>query len=391
MEVAPLDGSAAQAVTKGPETHFFGYYDKDQWDESDRYLLGLQTDFDDRPPRPEDEARIILIDTHENNRTEVIAATRSWCWQQGCMLQWLPGSSTQIIYNDRIGDRFVGVILDTATRKRRVVPRPVYTVCSDGNQALSLNFSRLAVTRPGYGYVGLIDPYGDDPHPRDDGVYRMDLGTGDNQLVVSIDHLANLDPDESMQGATHWVNHLLFNPSGNRFIFLHRWNSGRSFRTRMYTANADGTSLHRVPIENASHFIWYGDDQIMVWAKTERFGTAYHLCRDMTDEVKAIGPSVLTKDGHCTVSPRGGWVLTDEYPDKYGDRPIILYKFNGELGGAIEGQRIDLGRFKSLPKYKGEIRCDLHPRWNRSGSKICFDSVHEGRRQIYIMDVSGIV
>src|SRR5690606_8038358 len=137
-----------------------------------------------------------------------------------------------------------------------------------------------------------------------------------NQLVVSLDHLANLDPDESMQGATHWVNHLLFNPSGDRLIFLHRWNSGRSLRTRMYTANADGTSLHRVPIENASRFIWYGDDQIMVWAKTERFGTAYHLCHDRTDEVKAIGPSVLTKDGHCTVSPRGGWVLTDEYPDK---------------------------------------------------------------------------
>jgi len=385
-------GIVAEAVTFGPKSYFFGYYDKHQWDITDRYLLGLETNFEDRPPGPGEEARILLIDTHENNKAEAIATTRAWCWQQGCMLQWLPGRADEIIYNDRIGDRFVGVILNIATGKRRLVPRPIYSVSPDGTQALSLNFSRLAVTRPGYGYAGLCDPFADDPHPEEDGVYRMDLRTGDYELLVSLDTLANLDPDPSMEGATHWVNHLLFNPTGERLIFLHRWRNTGPFRTRMYTVGTDGRALHRVPVENASHFIWYSNDRILVWAKTSRFGNAYHVCRDFSDKVEALGLGVLTKDGHITVSPPGGWILTDEYPGASGNRPIILFKpSQAPENGNYGGERIDLGFFPSSSLYKGEIRCDLHPRWNRAGTKICFDSVHEGRRRMYVMDVSSLV
>ena len=35
-------------------------------------------------------------------------------------------------------------------------------------------------------------------------------------------------------------------------------------------------------------------------------------------------------------------------------------------------------------------RCDLHTRWNRHSSKVCFDSTHEGRRAIYQIDVTPI-
>lgn len=30
------------------------------------------------------------------------------------------------------------------------------------------------------------------------------------------------------------------------------------------------------------------------------------------------------------------------------------------------------------------LHCDLHPRWNFDGTKVAFDSIHEGTRQIYI-------
>jgi len=380
----------AHRVTNGPRAHFFGYYDKNQWDPSDRYLVGLETDFEDRQPTANDVARIVRIDTHDTFRLDVVAETRSWCWQQGCMLQWLPGSADEIIYNDRIGDRFVSVVLSTSTGRRRVLPRPVYTVSGDGTQALSLNFARLATTRPGYGYEGLIDQWAADAHPASDGIYRMDLATGDHELIVSIDALARLDADETMVGANHWVNHLLYNPSTRRFIFLHRWSrDGRSFRTRMYTAGTDGSDLHRVPIQDASHFIWFGDEKIIVWARTDRFGNAYHVCRDRTDKVDVLGAGILTKNGHCTVSPDEKWMLTDEYPDGKGDRPLLLYRLSGQ--GPDEERRLELGNFRSLPQYRGEIRCDLHPRWNRAGTAVCFDSVHEGQRQMYVMDVAALV
>ena len=61
------------------------------------------------------------------------------------------------------------------------------------------------------------------------------------------------------------------------------------------------------------------------------------------------------------------------------------------LARAVTHDPIDIGRFYVVPKITGEIRCDLHPRWSRDGRQICFDSVHEGTRQIYVMDVAPIV
>lgn len=38
-------------------------------------------------------------------------------------------------------------------------------------------------------------------------------------------------------------------------------------------------------------------------------------------------------------------------------------------------------------KYDNDTRCDLHPRWNHAGNKICFDSVFEGHRGLYTVSI----
>jgi hypothetical protein len=57
-----------------------------------------------------------------------------------------------------------------------------------------------------------------------------------------------------------------------------------------------------------------------------------------------------------------------------------------------DSARINIGRFDSPGVARGgPMRCDLHPRWNRSGDKVSLDSTHEGgRRQIYVVDVSPV-
>ena len=41
-----------------------------------------------------------------------------------------------------------------------------------------------------------------------------------------------------------------------------------------------------------------------------------------------------------------------------------------------------------MPNVITDVRCDLHPRWNRKGNAITFDSTHEGFRGIYRVELT---
>jgi Tol biopolymer transport system component len=56
-----------------------------------------------------------------------------------------------------------------------------------------------------------------------------------------------------------------------------------------------------------------------------------------------------------------------------------------------DDRRVDIGRFYAPKELDGEIRCDLHPRWTRDGKTVSIDSVHEGSRQVYVLDVTPVV
>jgi len=51
---------------------------------------------------------------------------------------------------------------------------------------------------------------------------------------------------------------------------------------------------------------------------------------------------------------------------------------------------LPLGGFFVPEAYREPYsRCDLHPRWRPDGKMLAFNSVHEGSRQVYVIDVSG--
>jgi hypothetical protein len=291
-----------------------------------------------------------------------------------------------VIHNAREGDRYVSVIRDVASGATRTLPLPVYAVSNDGRSAVTLNFSRVHRTRPGYGYNGVPDRWADDPHPDEDGIYWIDLETGEHRLIVSLAQISAFRTDDSMAYGHHWFNHLQFNTDDSRFLFLHRWQVEDGRRTRMFTANPDGSDICCVSDHDmVSHFDWRDPDHILAWATRRDIGDRYFLFRDRSDEIRVIGEGQLTVDGHCSYGPDRRWILTDTYPDRQTqERTLLLFRPD-------EDRRIDIGRFYSPPDVTGEIRCDLHPRWSRDGTEVCIDSVHEGERQMYVIDVGETV
>jgi hypothetical protein len=393
-----------RAITRAPKFHWFGYYDKLQFsawgrltaDPTCRYALGMEVDFEHRSPTPDDVISIGMVDLQNDDRWIKLGESSAWCWQQGCMLQWRPGSNSEIIWNDRqsLGllpedNRFVCHILDVHSRKKRTLPHPFYTISPDGRTAVVPDFRRIQDMRPGYGYAGLPDPYSDDPAPKDSGIFHLDLDTGSQKLIISIADVAKIpNPNADLTGAKHYFNHLLFNPDGSRFIFLHRWRiKGKGgFGTRMLTAKPDGSDIRIVDdYGQTSHFIWRDTRHILAWAWHPSHGNAFYLYEDGTRKVEVVGKGIMTQNGHCSYLPGNKWILNDTYPDKERKQHVYLYNVQTR-------KKFPLGAFYLPPQYKGEWRCDTHPRFSPDGRSVIIDSPHEGNgRQMYLIDMSSII
>lgn len=382
-----------RVITQGPRHHWFAYYDKWQFDPSDRYVLSNEVPFEHRSPTGNDVIKVGYVDLGDGDKWVEIGDSRAWGWQQGCMLQWVPNTESTVIWNDREGDQFVSRMLDVKTGEGKTIPHPIYALSPDGKSAITTDFRRLNDVRPGYGYAGLPDPNAKKLRPENSGVWRVDLESGEAELIVTMAEVAAIgEQTPDVAEGKHWFNHLLFNTDGTRFIFLHRWkpDQGRASRwkTRMFTANADGSDLYVLDSSGlTSHFVWRDPHHVCAWSGVEE-PAGFYLFKDQTREVTPVGRGVMTRDGHNTYLPIGDgneWILCDNYPD--GDRMQTVYLYH-----VPTGERTDLGRFHSPPEYTGEWRCDTHPRSSRSGKLVCIDSPSgKAGRQLHLLDISGIV
>jgi hypothetical protein len=278
----------------------------------------------------------------------------------------------------------------------RTLPGPIYCLSPDGRTAVAPDFRRLNDCRPGYGYAGLPDLNRDAPAPQGAGVWRLDLARGRQELLFSFADAAKLPftgrPQLAFTStAKHWFNHLLFNTDGTRFFFLHRWrNSGpptSTFFTRAFTCDRDGKDWYCLdPNGETSHFIWRDPQHVMAWAWHPSHGQRFYLFRDRTDEVEVVGLNEMTRNGHNTYLPGTAdqWVLNDTYPDEERYQNPYLYHIPTR-------RKLPLGRFASPKAYAGEWRCDTHPRASRDGRWVCIDSPHNGGRQMYLIDLRGLL
>ena len=375
------EGAVVRLSPEEPGEYFFGYYDKSPWDATGRYVLCMKARDTRTEAAPRAPAEILLIDT-QTRRARVIARTRAWNVQQGCMAQWLgPGFDTEIIYNDFRGGAFCSVVLRVFSGEERVLAMPVYSVAADGSFALTLDFARLHRLRPGYGYSNVEDATRGEKLPSGPCVWRLDIARNAAVPLLRYGDLAALEPRPEMAGAEHKVNHIMLSPSGKRFMVIHRWLRGQRKYSRLVTVNADGTEPYNLSDDDmVSHCCWKSDEEILAFARKRATGAGYYLLRDRSPAYRRLWPHIAS-DGHPSYSPDGRLVVTDTYPNR--KRVATLKILNDDF-------QIIIARVFAPFAYDNDTRCDLHPRWSRDGRKVCFDAAFEGRRGLYAVDVGSI-
>ena len=368
-------------ITRGPGEHLFAcYYGINSWSASQRYVTVLETPVKTGIPTENHPATLGLVDL-QNLEFIPLARTKAWNFQQGCMAHWLATApDSRIIYNDLRDGRFVSVIIDVETKKEiQVLPYPMAAVSPNGKEAISINFARLRKTRADYGYGG----NGQDPReaaafPEDDGLFLVDLATGQAKLIVSTAQMKGLVPPVPASGL-EFVNHVLFSREGGKIFWLAR--ATPDWNTISLTCNRDGSNMRRCFPDKwgGSHFDWLDGERLMITAEYNGREYGHILFTVGEHDYKRLGNGLLDYDGHGTFSPNGRWMVTDTYPSK-GTREEKIFLMDMETQAVLP-----LGRYPQGPEYTGGARCDIHCRWSPRGDMVGFNSTHSGSRQTYIV------
>ncbi|HYC03892.1 MAG TPA: hypothetical protein VED40_11385 [Azospirillaceae bacterium] len=398
--------------------HFVGFHDICPWAPgADVLAVHRIPKGYERTPLAEDTADICVWDPARGTVVKV-GETQAWNLQQGSRLQWLPGQARTLVWNERRGTKFVGVLLDLETNERREAACSIYALHPGGRKALTPSFARLGKYYPSYGYAGGTAPGLHAVAPAEDGIWGVDLEADRADLLVSIDRVAGFGGLVIDPPVPHFLTHPTWNPSGDRFCFIHRYFTAHGeMMSRLFVADADGQNLVLVSDDRVSHFDWHDDDTICVWARIgmkqlgslRNKGILQHpMVRPLVKLAKSLRPDLKRRlnnagywsidvqgrrppelvierieDGHQMFSGDKRWMLTDTYPDQGRVSTLMLFDLQ-------ENRIYDVAKLHSPVHADHDHRCDLHPRWNRGSDLMCVDNDADGFRRVLVIDPAPV-
>ncbi|MCM8526910.1 MAG: hypothetical protein NE327_10360 [Lentisphaeraceae bacterium] len=379
-----------EQLTFGEKHHFFGYIGQSKtipWNKSGRYILGMEVDQISKMPKAEQAATIILIDTQNNNDIIILDKTHGWNPQQGTMFYWNPlKPETQFFFNDRNleSGKVFTVLFDIELKKRikeyRFEETPIGNsgVAIDGSAFLGLNYGRLARLRSVTGYREALDWSKDDKAPENDGVFKVDVRTGEKTLLVSYkemeEKLKEAHPELKNRGL--FINHTLWNRNSDRIYFFVRSAFTKKDRINVpFTVHADGTNLqiHRL---YGGHPEWAEGNVII--GKNKKDQILYDV--DKKEKIGKWGdPKIFPiPEGDISLSPNSQWFVNGF---KDGDKNVYSV-FHVKSGSYLHSEGLSRG------KFSGKVRIDPAPRWNRTNDTILVPGVAENNtRQLFLLKI----
>ncbi len=362
------------ANKKENEHFFFGYYDLQPYSPDNALHLAHKVRFADRVPQKGDVAEIGYIDTRSCVFTP-IAETKAWNFQQGALTQWFDDGKT-VVFNDFDGEKYVSRVVDRSGNEVRRYGMPFACLNRKAGKAMSINFSRVYDFRKGYGYCNAPDAYANDIAPKSDGIFSLDLITGEHKLILSYAQMREAFCELPYTDSKLVVNHITFNPSGTKFVFLLRNfpEEGKKWGTVLAVGDTDGNVKKLTNFEVNSHYSWRDDDNLMIYAGLPSWGI-YFINTESGERKRLYDPLCDRDDIHCNYSPDRKCFIGDGYPQKDGVRSLYKYDFATK-------RSCELLRVFSLRVADADIRCDLHARFSADGSRISYDTTENRTRDI---------
>lgn len=388
-----------EQLTFGEKHHFFGYIGQCRtipWNESGRYILGLEIDRIDKMPAPEDEAQVFVIDTHNDNKIIYLDKTNAWNPQQGTMFYWNPNApETQFFFNDRdvkTGKVFT-VLYDLSKKKRireyRFNDTPIANggVAWNGEFFMGINYGRLARLRLVTGYPETLDWSKDEVAPKNDGIFTVNIKTGKKELLVSYRQMEDAirKSGKEFKNTGLFINHTLLNRDANRLYFFARegWVKGGNKINVAFSVHLDGSHLKVHKQHIGGHPEW-AEGNVMIGKKGKN-QILYDV--DKSEIVGQLGTPKLfpNPEGDIALSADGNWFVNGykrQSKEKGNKNFFAVYRMSD--GAFARSKGIDKG------SYLGDIRIDPAPRWNRTNDAILTPGISENEtRQMFVVKVKS--
>jgi hypothetical protein len=377
------------AVTPDDRACLHTYYDINPWSPSGRFLVCLSLPFEDHRPAPEDEAQLCVVDLVEK-ALEPVCTTTAWGFQTGAHQIW-GGSDERLYLNVRKDGKPVGARLDLSTGRTTSFDGPIWTIAPDESYAISPCLVRANLTQPEYGIA--VRPEDQiENHVRanpEDGLYRVDLQSGRQSLLVSLADVWETIPDrDDLKDAVLYGFHTKISPTGTRIMFVVRARMPEGdYRPMLMTCRPDGSELtatvpHRRWARGGHHPIWHpGGEQVLMNLVLDQ-GTMRFSLVSPDGTVQPLLENA-TGSGHPIVSPDGRRMVTDLTEDTDARRTVTVRLFDLE-----KKTWSDICRATS-PAARGEavpMRRDAHVTWDRDGRRMLFLAAPDGRRRLFVID-----
>ncbi|MCP4642557.1 MAG: hypothetical protein GY851_19085 [bacterium] len=385
-------------VTQGPSHHFYGYIGhvgNTPWNAGGRYMVMLRTTFQDHLPAPNEAADVVLLDTHNGYAVEKVEESRAWNPQQGTMLYWNPEKpETQFFFNDRDGktNQVFCVLYDIEQRKR--IREYRFDGVSIGNSGvaqqggffLGINYGRLARLRPVTGYPEAYDWTVGVESPTDDGIFKIDVATGEKSLLVSYAQMAERLPRVDA-GTELFINHSLVSREDDQVYFFARgawkWFDRSSPRPHRidtpFSIRIDGSGLRMHDQHIGGHPEWAPGGRLI--GREEDRQVIYDVATQHV--VGRIGNAEILPQpgGDVALSPDEQWIVNGYKNKKARENRYTVV--NVETGAYFALPPMDIG-----PWLSGDLRIDGAPCWRRDGRAIAVPGLgKDNTRQTFVFEL----